>query len=114
MDNEAFYRISSYEKNNILYSVKDHIKLGITMKAKRTQALTLKSGPSPCGIEAPTPVSGELIPVDKLSIFLSSSWILILLILVIPVAFILYRKRDVALKILNPLVSRTFELRQRI
>jgi hypothetical protein len=36
------------------------------------------------------------------------------LILVIPVAFILYRKRDLALKILNPLVSRTFELRQRI
>jgi hypothetical protein len=104
----------SLEKNNILYSIKHHLKLGITMKGKRTQALALKSGPSPCGIEAPSPVSGEIVPIDKLSVFLSSSWILILLILVLPVAFILYRKRDVALKILNPMISRAFELRLRI
>jgi hypothetical protein len=50
-----------------------------------------------------------LVPVDKLSIFLSSSWILILLIMILPVAFILYRKRDVTLKILSPLVSRLFD-----
>jgi hypothetical protein len=31
--------------------------------------------------------------------------------LVLPIAFILYRKRDVTLKILTPLVSRLFEYR---
>ncbi|MGB6680074.1 MAG: hypothetical protein WBF08_01970 [Candidatus Bathyarchaeia archaeon] len=86
------------------------------MKAKRTQALILKAGPTESGAPPtpsppPTPVGGEMIPVDKLSIFLSSSWILILLILIVPVAFILYRKRDVTLKILSPLVSRLFDYR---
>jgi hypothetical protein len=52
-----------------------------------------------------------MFPVDKISVFLSSSWILILLILILPVAFILYRKRDVTLKILSPLVSRLFDYR---
>jgi hypothetical protein len=50
-----------------------------------------------------------MVPVDKISVFLSSSWLLILLILILPVAFILYRKRDVTLKILRPLVSRLFD-----
>jgi hypothetical protein len=50
-----------------------------------------------------------LVPIDKLSVFLSSSWILILLILVVPIAFILYKKRNVTLKILTPLVTRLFE-----
>ncbi len=78
------------------------------LKAKRIQALTVKSGPTKSGT-APAPVGGEMIPVDKLSVFLSSSWILILLILILPVAFILYRKRDVTLKFLSPLVSRLFD-----
>ena len=81
------------------------------LKARRIQALTLKSGPTQSGVEV-TPVGGEMVPVDKLSVFLSSSWILILLILILPVAFILYRKRDVTLKILSPLVSRLFEFTQ--
>jgi hypothetical protein len=55
-----------------------------------------------------------MVPIDKISVFLSSSWILILLILMLPVAFILYRKRDVALKLLSPLVSRLFEFTQRL
>ncbi|WP_455368268.1 hypothetical protein [[Eubacterium] cellulosolvens] len=77
------------------------------MKANRIQALNIKSGPTESGEEVP--VAGELVPIDKLSVFLSSSWILILLLLVLPIAFILYRKRDVTLKILTPLVSRLFE-----
>jgi len=80
------------------------------LKARRIQALTLKSGPTQSGVEV-TPVGGEMVPADKLSVFLSSSWMLILLILVLPIAFILYRKRDVTLKILTPLVSRLFEYR---
>ena len=67
-----------------------------------------KPGPTESGTKA-TPVGGEMLPVDKISIFLSSSWILILLILILPVAFILYRKRDVTLKLLSPLVSRLFD-----
>jgi hypothetical protein len=71
-----------------------------------------KPGPTESGNDTPTPpapVGGEMIPMDKLSVFLSSSWILILLILMLPVAFILYRKREAALKILTPLVSRLFD-----
>jgi hypothetical protein len=55
-----------------------------------------------------------MVPVDKTSVFLSSSWLLILLILIAPIAFILYRKRDVTLKILSPLVSRLFEFTRRL
>ena len=83
------------------------------LKARHTQALTVKSGPTQSGVDV-TPVGGEMIPVDKVSVFLSSSWILILLILIAPIAFILYRKRDVTLKILSPLVSRVFEFMQRL
>ncbi len=80
------------------------------LKARQTQALTVKSGPTESGsIQELPPVGGEMVPVDKLSVFLSSSWILILLIMILPVAFILYRKRDVTLKILSPLVSRLFD-----
>lgn len=111
-----FNRIISFEKENILYSVNRQIEWAIIMKAKRTQALTVKSGPTESGNGNggyPT-VGGEMVPVDKLSVFLSSSWLLILLILIVPIAFILYRKRDVTLKILSPLVSRLFEFTQRL
>ncbi len=81
------------------------------LKARRTQALMVNSGPTKSGGSPSTPVAGELVPVDKLSIFLSSSWILILLIMILPVAFILYRKRGVTLKFLSPLVSRLFDYR---
>ncbi|OGD54140.1 hypothetical protein A3K80_02240 [Candidatus Bathyarchaeota archaeon RBG_13_38_9] len=86
------------------------------MKAGHTQALTVKSGPTQSGEPAspPAPVGGEMFPIDKLSVFLSSSWILILLILIVPVAFILYRKRDVTLRFLSPLVSRLFEFTQQL
>lgn len=82
------------------------------LKARRIQALTIKSGPTESGLLEP--VAGEMVPVDKLSIFLSSSWILILLILILPLAFIFYRKRYVTLKILSPLFSRLFEFTQRL
>ena len=80
----------------------------INLKNKRAQALMPKSGPTESGIDV-TPVGGEMLPVDKLSLFLSSSWILILLILILPVVFILYRKRDVTLKIFGPIISRLFD-----
>ncbi len=80
------------------------------LKTRHPQALTFEPGPTESGrINGVHPVGGEMVPVDKLSVFLSSSWILILLIMILPVAFILYRKRDVSLKILSPLVSRLFD-----
>jgi hypothetical protein len=61
-----------------------HIRWVIIMKATGTQALTVKSGPTESGFgdaNGPT-VAGEMIPVDKISVFLSSSWLLILLVLI--------------------------------
>ena len=82
------------------------------LKARRIQALNFRSGPTKSGdVPEVSTVGGEMVPDDKLSVFLSSSWILILLVLILPVAFILYRKRDVTLKFLSPLVSRLFEYR---
>jgi hypothetical protein len=84
------------------------------LKARRTQALNFRSGPTKSGdVPEFSPIGGEIIPVDKLSLFLSSYWILILMILILPVAFIFYRKRDQTMKILSPLVSRLFEFTQR-
>ncbi|WP_455280633.1 hypothetical protein [[Eubacterium] cellulosolvens] len=82
------------------------------MKTRRIQALSFKIGPAEAGFR-PEPVGGEMVPVEKLSVFLSSSWILILLILIAPIAFILYKKRDATLKMLSPLVSRLFEFTRR-
>jgi hypothetical protein len=91
------------------------MKWVIIMKDTGTQALTVKSGPTESGFgDASSPVAGEMVPVDKISVFLSSSWLLILLILVLPVAFILYRKNNATLKLLSPLVSRLFEYTQRL
>jgi hypothetical protein len=79
------------------------------LKARRIQALNVKSGPTQSGFTKEAPVGGEMVPIDKLSVFLSSSWIIVLLILILPVAFILYRKRDITLKILSPLAFRLFD-----
>jgi uncharacterized repeat protein (TIGR01451 family) len=44
------------------------------------------------------PVGGEIIPIEKLSIFLSQYWILILLLL-LPFSFVLYKKRDMVIRL---------------
>ncbi|WP_455369507.1 hypothetical protein [[Eubacterium] cellulosolvens] len=86
------------------------------MRTRRTQALTVRSGPTRSGKPAPSPapVAGEMLPIDKLSLFLANSWIIILLILIVPVTYLLYRKRDATLKFLHPLVSRLFEYTHRL
>jgi hypothetical protein len=65
--------------------------------AKRNvDALILKSGPTESGATTsppPGPVGGEVIPIDKISLFLSQYWFLIA-ILLLPVAYILYKKRS--------------------
>ena len=77
----------------------------------RVEALTVKPGPTESGVAPPsppppTPVGGELIPIDKLSVFLSNFWLLIILILLLPAVIIFYRKRNVLLKFLSPLIFR--------
>ena len=59
---------------------------------KRVDALTIKSGPTESGIE---PVGGDVLSVDKLSLLLSRNWLLILLLL-LPLTFLLYKKRHTA------------------
>ena len=103
------------EKRFIIYDKTDYSL--INLRIRQTQALTFRSGPTESGgrpTTPPPPVGGEMIPIDKISVFLSSSWILILLILIAPIVFIFYRKRDSTLKILSPLVSRLFEFTQRL
>jgi hypothetical protein len=55
---------------------------------KRVDALTIKSGPTESGEVS---VGGEVISIDKLSLFLSQNWLLILLLL-LPLGFLLYKK----------------------
>jgi len=66
------------------------------MKTLKTEAFKIESGPTESGLIARrriSPVGGEVLPVDKLSVFLSQYWILLLLIL-IPFSYILYKKRN--------------------
>jgi hypothetical protein len=88
---------------------------GVVMKRTKTcrvEAFNLKPGPTQSGevpmpVHAPSgPVGGEMLPVDKLSVFLSNYWMLVLLLLLLPAALILYKKRDIALKLLTPVLSR--------
>ena len=66
------------------------------MKKKRVDALTIRSGPSVSGIPDPNGnnfVGGDVVSIDKLSLLLSNHWILILLLL-LPLSFLLYKKRN--------------------
>ena len=77
------------------------------MRVKRVSALSVKSGPTESGGIAPTPrpVGGTVVPVDKLLVFLFNFWPIILLLL-LPAAFILYKKRGFVLKMFSPVISR--------
>ena len=69
------------------------------MGRKDVEALTLKPGPTISGGVA-EPVGGEILPIDKLSVFLSNYWILILFLL-LPFGFLLYKKRDMVIRFLT-------------
>ena len=64
------------------------------LKSNRVDALSIKSGPSESGNGSPPPreiVGGEIFSVDALSVLLSQYWLL--LVLLIPFGFLLYKKR---------------------
>ncbi|MCP8312343.1 MAG: hypothetical protein L6M37_05275 [Candidatus Methylarchaceae archaeon HK02M1] len=74
------------------------------MRKRRVDALSLKSGPTESGevvapIEPSTPVGGELLPA------VSQYWLLILLLL-LPLSFLLYKKRNVLLPWILRLIIR--------
>jgi len=68
----------------------------------KAEALLLKPGPTQSGAALkPRPVGGEVLQVDKMSLVLSQELLLILLI-VIPVALLLFYKRpSILLKLLS-------------
>jgi len=82
----------------------------------KREALTIKPGPTESGEVAttsrppPTPVGGEMLPVDKLGVFLSQYWLLII-ILMVPLMLLLYVKRNAALKLLSPILPKLLRLR---
>jgi len=69
------------------------------MRKKGVDALTIKSGPTESGAPSPSPVGGEIIPIDKLSLLLSHYW-LFLILLLFPFGFLLYKKRHFVLRLL--------------
>ena len=68
----------------------------------------MKPGPTQSGID-PTPhppVGGEMFAADKLSVFLSNYWLAVILLLLLPLAVLFYKKRELALRLLTPLLLR--------
>ena len=74
------------------------------------EALSFKPGPTQSGngpLPPPSaPVGGEMLGIDKLSVFLSNYWLLVVLLLLVPLTLLIYKKRNVALRLLTPLMSR--------
>jgi len=65
------------------------------MTKKRVDALTIPSGPTVSGVENNfvDSVGGDIVSIDKFSLLLSNNWVLIL-ILLLPLSFLLYKKRN--------------------
>lgn len=66
------------------------------MAKRNVDALTLKAGPTQSGVQPPPPqpVGGEIIPIDKISVFMSQYWVLIAILVALPLMFVLYKKRS--------------------
>lgn len=47
-----------------------------------------------------------MLGIDKLSVFLSNYWLLVVLLLLVPLTLLIYKKRNVTLRLLTPLMSR--------
>ncbi len=65
------------------------------MAKRKVDGLSFKAGPTQSGTPTPTPppVGGEIIDINTLSVILSRYWLLILALL-IPLALVLYKKRN--------------------
>jgi len=81
----------------LLFSRQQKKCLWIKLAKRKVDGLNFKMGPTQSGLAqspspTPNPVGGEIVGIDALSVFLSKYWLLLLLLL-IPVAFVLYKKR---------------------
>jgi hypothetical protein len=77
-------------------------------RVSRVDALSLKPGPTQSGniAQPPPPVGGEMFAADKLSVFMSNYWLAVILLLLLPLAVLFYKKRELALRLLAPLLLR--------
>ncbi|MCP8312325.1 MAG: hypothetical protein L6M37_05180 [Candidatus Methylarchaceae archaeon HK02M1] len=82
------------------------------MRKRHVDALNLKPGPTESGYFEPIPepevglpVGGELVPTDILPAFLSQYWLLMILLL-LPLGFLFYKKRNVVLPWILKLFTR--------
>jgi hypothetical protein len=90
------------------------MEMQLRSRARKSGVFTIKAGPTESGVGAQPPsyhrVGGEMLPVDRLSVFLSQYWLLIVLLILFPAALVLYKKRVVTLRFLTPLLFRMLEL----
>jgi hypothetical protein len=85
------------------FPVKD--VLFMKRRASRVQGFNIESGPTESGFASP-PVGGEMLAADKLSIFLSNYGIVLVLLLLLPIFVLFWKKHDKALRLLSPFISR--------
>lgn len=64
------------------------------MANRRVDGLSFKAGPTESGRGPSDAVGGEMVDINVVAVFLSRYWLLIL-ILLIPLAVVLYKKRSV-------------------
>jgi hypothetical protein len=74
------------------------------MIKQKVHAFNFKGGPTESGTTQPVfqPVGGEILPFNLLSV-LPKYWIMLALLL-IPPAFVLYKRRDLAMNLINRLL----------
>jgi hypothetical protein len=78
-------------------SIQSRLENGKLMLLATGGTVTQSPSPSPSPLPTAYPVGGETVGIDTLSVFLSKYWLLLLLLL-IPVAFALYKNRSVLSK----------------
>ena len=71
----------------------------------------MKPGPTQSGVPAhpppaQPPVGGEMFAVDKLSVFMSNYWLAVILLLLLPLAVLFYKKRELTFRLFKPLLLR--------
>ena len=86
------------------------------LNQKRVDALSIKSGPTESGAtnqnHVDQIVGGEIFSVDALSVLLSQYWLL--LVLLIPFGFLLYKKRGFLSRLIIKTNLAFWKLRARI
>ncbi|MEM2099329.1 MAG: hypothetical protein QXU99_06280 [Candidatus Bathyarchaeia archaeon] len=96
---EIVSMVIAFFGKNFYSDCNNHHSCDEPLAKRKVDGLSFKTGPTQSGI-APTPtptptslpVGGEIVGIDTLAVFLSKYWPLLLLLLV-PIAFALYKRR---------------------